>query len=296
MEKENHKTRPRSSYHNVKSYDDELEIVRELIEKCKPFEEALNDEYKKLLNILVRLYEKCLAKYSVGGINQKEINKLIKSLSDGKVSRTELSETLDEIKHNIRVLQTNIITSWLIIGYELTKEKTGQSIGLDSQSPTMVLFSQPQKEMELITSSWCPDNKTYIDRVIANTEDMDEKLRIIIIQGLQRGWSKERMSQIFQNITGVAAYKADRLIRTETMAVWSKVTKEMFLEEGIEYVEIIGDAACGGICNDYVGEVIPLKEAELGDDLPPYHPNCCCSFCSYTEFVEKNEYDEDNFE
>ena len=52
----------------------------------------------------------------------------------------------------------------------------------------------------------------------------------------------------------------------------------MYLEKGIEYVEIIGDAACGGICLDYVGEAIPLREAELGDDLPPYHPNCACSF------------------
>ena len=59
---------------------------------------------------------------------------------------------------------------------------------------------------------------------------------------------------------------------------------------GIEYVEIIGDAACGGICTDYVGDVIPLREAELGDDLPPYHPNCACSFCAYTEFEDITDY------
>ena len=60
-------------------------------------------------------------------------------------------------------------------------------------------------------------------------------------------------------------------------------------KKGIEYVEIIGDAACGGICLDYVGEAIPLREAELGDDLPPYHPNCACSFCAYEEFVENSD-------
>lgn len=95
------------------------------------------------------------------------------------------------------------------------------------------------------------------------------------------------MSETFRTITGAAAYKAARLVRTETMAVYSKATKETFLENGIEYVEIIGDAACGGICLDYVGEALPLREAEIGDDLPPYHPNCACSFCAYTEFEEE---------
>ena len=59
----------------------------------------------------------------------------------------------------------------------------------------------------------------------------------------------------------------------------------------IEYVEIIGDAACGGICLDYVGEAIPLRDAQIGDDLPPYHPNCACSFCSYTEFDNEDRTD-----
>ena len=53
------------------------------------------------------------------------------------------------------------------------------------------------------------------------------------------------------------------------------------------YVAIVGDAECGGICLDYVdGEPIPLAEAEIGDLLPPYHPNCACSFVSWEEKVE----------
>ena len=50
-----------------------------------------------------------------------------------------------------------------------------------------------------------------------------------------------------------------------------------------KYVEIIGDAACGAICTDYVGDVLLLSDAELGDELPPYHPNCACSYIAYTD-------------
>ena len=117
---------------------------------------------------------------------------------------------------------------------------------------------------------------------------MDAKLRYVILEGIKNGWSMKQMSETFRTITGMAAYKAARLVRTETMAVYSKATKETFLENGIQYVEIIGDAACGGICLDYVGEALLLSEAEIGDDLPPYHPNCACSFCAYTEFEDKN--------
>ena len=67
------------------------------------------------------------------------------------------------------------------------------------------------------------------------------------------------------------------------------ITKNIYLENGIEYVEIVGDAECGGICLDYVGGAIPLREAEIGDELPPYHPNCACSFCAYETFENTEE-------
>ena len=77
--------------------------------------------------------------------------------------------------------------------------------------------------------------------------------------------------------------------------MWSQATKDAYLEMGIEYVEILGDAECGGICLDYVGEAIPLAEAMLGGSLTPYHPNCSCWQVAYEEAVPAElaeEYDE----
>ena len=117
-----------------------------------------------------------------------------------------------------------------------------------------------------------------------NTEDMDYKLRGTILKGIRQNWTLDQMAEHLKRITGMAAYKAKRLIRTETMAVYSKATKDIFLQNGIKYVQIVGDAACGGICLDYVGQYITLEQAEVGDQLPPYHPNCACSFCAYETF------------
>lgn len=276
------KKRTRNSYNNLDSYDDELEIVLDLLERAERVEREVTKEFEGALRDLCKLYKEWFPfYYPKNVINEKELQKLTLSLNYG-IIRTDINDMLDEIKNKVEQLQTNRLMAWLILDYELTAQKTAASIGV----PYRDLLSLDNKK-EIVTQSWCEDHKTFLDRIKANTKDMDEKLRYVIVEGIKNGWSMEKMAETFRTITGVAAYKAARLVRTETMAVYSKATKETFLENGIEYVEIIGDAACGGICLDYVGEAIPLREAEIGDDLPPYHPNCACSFCAYTEFNEE---------
>ena len=284
-----HENRPRASYNNIKSYDDELAIVLKLLENTKFVEKEILDEFEEVFKELVKLYEEEFPFYFKNGIiNERELAILVASLMNGNGSiETRIKTTLDEMESKVRQLQNSRLMAWLIIDYEYTAQKTAASINLDYTQ--YFIMMSPQQKKEKVLQPWCKDGKTFIDRVEANTKDMDNKLRLVIIQGIKRGWSIEKMTEVFRTITGTAAYKAARLLRTETMAVYSKVTKEMYLEKGIEYVEIIGDAACGGICLDYVGEAIPLREAELGDDLPPYHPNCACSFCAYEEFVENSE-------
>ena len=284
-----HKNRPRASYNNKKSYDDELAIVLKLLENTKIVEKEILDEFEEVFKELVKLYEEEFPFYFKNGIiNERELAILVASLMNGKGSiETRIKSALDEMESKVRQLQNSRLMAWLILDYEYTAQKTAASINLDYTQ--YMIRMTPQQKKEKVLQPWCKDGKTFIDRVEANTKDMDKKLRLVIIQGIKRGWSIEKMTEVFRTITGTAAYKAARLLRTETMAVYSKVTKEMYLEKGIEYIEIIGDAACGGICLDYVGEAIPLREAELGDDLPPYHPNCACSFCAYEEFVENSE-------
>lgn len=91
------------------------------------------------------------------------------------------------------------------------------------------------------------------------------------------------MIESWRKLTKSAAYETARLLRTETMAMWSLATKKSLLSFGVEYVKIVGSAKCGKICVDHVGEAIPLAEARLGHMLPPYHPNCACSFVKYVE-------------
>ena len=81
------------------------------------------------------------------------------------------------------------------------------------------------------------------------------------------------------------------------MAYWTMATKKAYLDMGITYVEIVGDANCGTVCLSYVGgSPVPLADAEAGGLLPPYHPNCACSFVAYIDAAETDDIDVDYFD
>jgi SPP1 gp7 family putative phage head morphogenesis protein len=134
---------------------------------------------------------------------------------------------------------------------------------------------------------WCQDGKLYSQRLYGHVAQFQSKLNFVLEKGIKEGKGYDWMVQAWRKLTGSLAYDAARLIKTETVAMWSQATKAAYLNMGIVYIEIVGDAACGQICTDYVGEVIPLRDAELGDELPPYHPNCACSYIAYEEVADE---------
>lgn len=139
---------------------------------------------------------------------------------------------------------------------------------------------------------WCQDGKTYSDRLWGNVANFQSKLSFVLEQGITNGKGMEWMLQAWKKLTKTAGYEVARLLKTETMAMWSQTTKDAYLDMGIEYVEIENPEPCDEVCSDYVGEIIPLAEAMLGDELPPYHPNCLCEYHAWREDVSAEEYRE----
>lgn len=137
---------------------------------------------------------------------------------------------------------------------------------------------------------WCQDGKIYSDRLWGNVANFQSKLSFVLEQGITRGKGMDWMMDAWKKLTKTAGYEVARLLKTETMAMWARATKEAYLDMGIEYVEIVNPEPCDEVCSDYVGEIIPLAEAELGDELPPYHPNCVCDFHAWREEVSADEY------
>ena len=59
MEQHNHEQKiqkARKAYNNIKSYDDELDIVYALLDYAKPIEKEIIQEFQKVLKELCELY------------------------------------------------------------------------------------------------------------------------------------------------------------------------------------------------------------------------------------------------
>lgn len=187
----------------------------------------------------------------------------------------------------MRTYQTAMLQTFAIYGYPV---------------PSLISKVQIRDtniKQKVLPIPWCQDGKTYSERLYGHVSQFQQKLAFVLEEGISKGKGMEWMIESWRKLTGSTAYDTARLLKTETMAMWSLATKASLLEMGVEYVEIVGDAECGGVCLDYVGEAIPLNEAVIGDLLPPYHPNCACSFVEYIEeasveeIVEEEEEEEE---
>ena len=206
----------------------------------------------------------------------------------------------------------------MLIGYQAITEKVLSKAYSNTIFKTYEIFSnfnQHYKDMTAqltaqakiqitntyITSTilpipWCQDGKIYNQRIYGHVAQFQQKLNFVLEEGIRNGKGLEWMIDAWRKLTKTTAYDAARLIKTEAVAMWSQATKTAYQQMGIEYVEIIGDAACGEICTDYVGEVMLLSDAELGDELPPYHPNCACSYIAYTDVSPEEDDIENGYE
>lgn len=243
---------------------------------------------------------------------KKEIEKLVK---DGKLDlqqKIDLNNnpTLLMALKRIEQQQLRKFTDYIWMGSQVIGESMKRSY-TDTLAATYLMFNYTKaidphnlttgpKSLNAVVQTtdtylyekvlnvpWCQDGKVYSERLYGHVSQFQQKLAFVLEEGISKGKGMEWMMESWRKLTGSTAYDTARLLKTETMAMWSTATKAAYLEMGIEYVEIVGDAECGGICLDYVdGTPIPLAEAEIGDLLPPYHPNCACSYVAYEETTE----------
>lgn len=255
--------------------------------------EAYEDE-DKLDKLLAKLSEEVIEDLKEA---LKDLIKRGKLDLDAKINlanHPDLYRALKEIERD----KLHKLTEYYWIGAQVIEESMKRSYK-ETMLQTYVIYNRPAPDLttkvqirdtyiteKVLPVPWCQDGKLYSERLYGHVANFKDKLAFVLEEGIQKGKGLEWMEQAWRKLTGATAYDTARLLKTETMAMWSVATKSTLLEMGVEYVEIVGDAECGGICLDYVGEAIPLREAEIGDLLPPYHPNCACSFVEYTETIE----------
>lgn len=275
-----------------------IEYVLSMLEDASEFEL----KYDKVLMDFIEQYidevHKELEKHGIvdkdGQILLKNAPTLLKVLRE--IERKEFYKTTE-----LYWIGYNVITESLLQSaqntYEFNRnvlfplEKIQQNtyfveLGLKNMS-TMTRITDTYITQRYLQIPWCADGKVYSQRLYGHVANFQSKLTYVLEQGVINNKGFDWMMKAWMKLAHQNAYNASRLLKTETMALWSRISKDEYLSRGVEYVEIVNPEACSAICSEYVGEVIPLLDAELGDELPPYHPNCACCFVVFQEEEEE---------
>ena len=77
--------------------------------------------------------------------------------------------------------------------------------------------------------------------------------------------------------SNTAYYQAERLVRTETNYALTQGHLNGYKEAGVKKYEILAkiDSRTSKICKEKDGDIVEIDEGGIvGDNLPPFHPNC----------------------
>ena len=121
--------------------------------------------------------------------------------------------------------------------------------------------------------------KNYSARIWGNRDRLAQELQETISSGFLSGKSNARVAREIRDRFGVAFRDAERLVRTETSYIAGQADLQAYKDLGIEEYEFITalDSRTCKHCAPLDGQVFYVRDARVGKNYPPIHPNCRCT-------------------
>ena len=119
--------------------------------------------------------------------------------------------------------------------------------------------------------------KMFSDRIWDNKDALVKHIHQNLTVGIIRGDSVQKMARQLKKDLNVLYYQAERLVRTETNYAMNQGHKKGYEDSGVvekyEFLAAI-DSRTSKLCRGQDGKVYKLKDAVVGKNYPPMHPNC----------------------
>ena len=124
---------------------------------------------------------------------------------------------------------------------------------------------------QVVKTNW--SGLSFSERIWENRRKLALTIKEELKKGLIRGESLQEMSRVMADKLNNEYSNALRLVRTETAWVQCEATKQNYLDNDIKYYEISAflDNRTSKICRSMDGEVVNVKEAVVGKNMPPFH-------------------------
>ena len=124
---------------------------------------------------------------------------------------------------------------------------------------------------------------TWSDRIWNNQQALITEIERHVENNLVQGRGARKYVSEIRKSFDVSYYEAERLMRTEMARVHTDVFIDSMEQNGYSKYEFIAEPTACKICSGLDGEVFELKDASIGDNMPPIHPNCMCATTSVYE-------------
>lgn len=210
----------------------------------------------------------------------------------GKARISRLEELKTRIEFEIEKLSSESIDdfeTYLSNTYEDTYYKTifnaEQNIGFK------INFNKLNNEAIQKAVSTNYNGINYSEGIWKNKDNLNYILNQAIPQGIALGYNPNKMASIVSGKLNTSYNSTVRLLRTEYNAILNEASTNGYKAAGIERYQILAtlDSRTSEICRDWDGEIVDLKDKEVGINFPPFHPNCRTTTIPYFEPDEIDE-------
>ena len=125
----------------------------------------------------------------------------------------------------------------------------------------------------------------FSERLWEHTGRLAKKLKEELGSAILAGEPIAKINQILTKEFNVATYQSDRILRTEAMRFYNLADLKANIELGLEeYVYIATlDTRTSNICQGLDHKRFKYKDAKLGINFPPMHPNCRSTTRAYID-------------
>lgn len=146
-------------------------------------------------------------------------------------------------------------------------------------------FDNTKEAKKLLSSLELPDNEIYgkIKTWVYKLENwiLDNINSSLNENEISKSINKNFFSDVFDNIKelfGKVKTKIENFISYIISNIKTKIDQVKLKEQGIREYEIVpsGNSNCCEHCHEMAGKIFNLDKLQIGENAPPFHPNCDC--------------------
>lgn len=257
----------------IREFDEENANERLTPEQRRNILKALSQtkDYDKRDFYLRALYNENSKLYVIDRLEQLNMSIQIQLTKLTRRQQTEIKNTLQQSGRQ---------------AYAFYADEFSKKFDINLQTISM------QNIEKLANTAWA-GSKNWSDRIWADRTKLGYALEDVLKKGIAEGISLQKMARDVRIKFKTSNYNAMRLVRTETTHVHEQSALQFYEDTGVHKYEFMAyiDERTSETCTSLNGKRFDIKDAEVGVNYPPMHPNCRSTTAPVVDKETLNEFE-----